>query len=105
MAGIICIGFVSPASTMVMTHARGIFPDRLIGRGMATVNTAVMLGVAVMQTLSGIILGAFTPMADGTRSELAYRGLFGFMAVVLVTAVSVYACVADVKPSEEMRRT
>ena len=50
---------------MIMTHGRGIFPDRLIGRGMATMNTCVMLGVACMQTLSGIILGAFAPLADG----------------------------------------
>jgi len=39
--------------------AAAIFPDRLIGRGIATINTAVMLGVACMQTLSGIIVRAF----------------------------------------------
>ena len=56
-----------------------------------------------MQSLSGVILGWFTPLADGTRSELAYRSLFGFMAVVLFVAVSIYAQVADVRPSEEIR--
>jgi ABC-type antimicrobial peptide transport system permease subunit len=66
-------------------------------------NTSVMLGVACMQTLSGIILGAFAPLADGTRSEVAYRALFGFMVVVLVVATAVYARVRDRKPSEEMR--
>ena len=70
---------------------------------MATINTAVMFGVACMQSLSGIILGLFPAMADGTRSELAYRGLFGFMAVVLLVAVSIYAQVADVRPSDELR--
>ncbi len=55
-------GFLSPCSTMVMAHGRGIFPDRLIGRGIATMNTCVMLGVACMQTLSGIIIGAFAPL-------------------------------------------
>ena len=63
IAAIVGIGFLSPSSTMVMTHGRGIFPDRLIGRGMATMNTSVMLGVGCMQTLSGIILGAFAPLA------------------------------------------
>lgn len=101
--GIAGIGFVSASSTMIMTHARGIFPDRLIGRGMATVNTSVMLGVACMQTLSGVILGAFEPLADGARSELAYRSLFGFMSVVLLVAVSVYGQAPDVRPSDEMR--
>ena len=51
IGAIVAIGFFSASSTMVMTHGRGIFPDRLIGRGIATINTAVMLGVACMQTL------------------------------------------------------
>ncbi len=100
---IIAIGFFSASSTMIMTHGRGIFPDRLIGRGMATMNTSVMLGVACMQTLSGVILGAFTPLADGARSETAYRSLFGFMCAVLLVAVTVYSRAVDVRPSDELR--
>jgi len=86
-----------------MTHGRAIFPDRLIGRGMATMNTSVMLGVACMQTLSGLILGSFAPLADGTRSELAYRSLFGVMSMVLLVAVSIYSLSRDVRPSDELR--
>ena len=97
------IGFLSASSTMVMTHGRGIFPDRLIGRGIATINTAVMLGVACMQTLSGIIIGAFEPLADGARSETAYRALFGVLTAVLITAVAIYSRSQDVRPSDEMR--
>jgi len=97
------IGFFSASSTMVMTHGRGIFPDRLIGRGMATMNTSVMLGVACMQTLSGVIVGAFEPLADGARSEAAYRALFGVLTVVLIVAVVIYSRSRDIKPSDEMR--
>jgi predicted MFS family arabinose efflux permease len=103
IAAIVGIGFLSASSTMIMTHGRGTFPDRLIGRGIATMNTCVMLGVACMQTLSGVILGAFEPMADGARSELAYRSLFGFMCAVLLVAVSIYSRVTDVRPSDEVR--
>lgn len=103
IAAIIGIGFLSASSTMIMTHGRGTFPDRLIGRGIATMNTCVMLGVACMQTLSGVILGAFEPLADGARSEIAYRSLFGFMCAVLLVAVSIYSRVADVRPSDEVR--
>ena len=103
IGAIVGMGFVSASSTMVMTHGRALFPDRLIGRGMATMNTCVMLGVACMQTLSGVILGAFAPLADGTRSELAYRSLFGFMAVVLVVAIGVYGRAPDIRPSDELR--
>lgn len=103
IGAIVAIGFLSASSTMVMTHGRGIFPDRLIGRGMATMNTSVMLGVGCMQTLSGVILGAFAPLADGARSEIAYRTLFGFMCLVLLVALSVYSRAADIKPSDELR--
>ncbi|MDQ8726972.1 MFS transporter [Bradyrhizobium sp. LHD-71] len=103
VGAILVIGFFSAASTMVMTHGRGIFPDRLIGRGMATINTAVMFGVACMQTLSGLIVGAFEPLADGARSESAYRALFATLTVVLITAVTIYSRSKDIKPSDEMR--
>ena len=103
IGAIVAIGFFSASSTMVMTHGRGIFPDRLIGRGIATINIAVMFGVACMQTLSGLIVGGFEPLADGARSEKAYRALFGVLTVVLITAVLIYSRSQDVKPSDEMR--
>jgi hypothetical protein len=70
---------------------------------MATINTSVMLGVACMQSISGVILGAFEPLASGARSEIAYRTLFGFMACVLLTAIAIYSWSRDIKPSQEMR--
>ncbi len=100
---IVLMGFVSSSSTMIMTHGRAILPDRLIGRGMAVINSAVMLGVACMQSLSGFILAAFAPLADGTRSENAYRCLFGVMCVVLAVAVAIYGRSRDVRPSDEVR--
>ena len=105
VAAMIAIGFFSASSTMVMTHGRGIIPDRLIGRGMATINTSVMFGVACMQTISGIVIGAFEPLASGARTETAYRALFGFLTVVLIVALSLYSRSVDVKPSEQMKAT
>jgi predicted MFS family arabinose efflux permease len=104
VTAILVIGFFSASSTMVMTHGRGIFPDRLIGRGVATINTFVMLGVACMQTLSGIIIGAFEPLAGGARTDIAYRSLFGFLTVILLVAIAMYSRSEDIKPSHEMRR-
>jgi predicted MFS family arabinose efflux permease len=103
IGAILGIGFFSASSTMVLTHGRGIIPDRLIGRGVSTLNTSVMLGVASMQTLSGIIVGAFEPLADGARTETAYRALFGVLTVVLMVAVAIYSRSKDVRPSDEMR--
>jgi predicted MFS family arabinose efflux permease len=103
VGAILAIGFFSASGTMVMTHARGVFPDRLIGRGMATINTAVMLGVACMQTLSGLVVGVFEPLASGARTEAAYRALFAVLTAVLAVAVAIYSRSQDIKPSEQMR--
>lgn len=103
VGAILVIGFVSASGTMVMTHGRGIFPDRLIGRGIATMNTCVMLGVACMQVFSGIVVGAFEPSADGARTETAYRALFGVLSAVLIVAVAIYSRSQDVKPSDQLR--
>jgi predicted MFS family arabinose efflux permease len=103
IGAIVVMGFFSASSTMVMTHGRGTIPDRLIGRGIATINTFVMLGVACMQTLSGIIVGAFEPLADGARTETAYRALFAVLTLVLIAAVAIYSRSQDVRPSDEMR--
>jgi predicted MFS family arabinose efflux permease len=103
VSAMIAIGFFSASSTMVMTHGRGIIPDRLIGRGMATINTAVMFGVACMQSISGIVIGAFEPLASGARTETAYRALFGVLTVVLIVAISIYSRSQDIKPSEQMK--
>ena len=105
IGAILGMAFFSASSTMVMTHARGLFPDRLIGRGISTINTTVMLGVACMQTLSGVVVGAFEPLASGARTEMAYRALFGVLSVVLVVAVAIYSRSQDVKPSEQMRES
>jgi predicted MFS family arabinose efflux permease len=103
IGAIIGIGFFSASSTMALTHGRGIFPDRLIGRGISTMNAAVMLGVACMQTLSGVVVGVFEPLANGARIETAYRALFGVLTVVMIVAVAIYSRSQDVKPSDEMR--
>ncbi|MDE2378309.1 MFS transporter [Bradyrhizobium sp.] len=103
VGAIIAMGLFSASSTMVMTHGRGIFTDRLIGRGIATINTAVMLGVACMQTLSGMIVGAFEPLPDGARSETAYRALFATLTLLLIVALAIYSRSQDIKPSHEMR--
>jgi hypothetical protein len=56
-----------------------------------------------MQSLSGIIIGAFEPLPDGARTEAAYRALFGVLTAVLLLAVAIYSRSKDVKPSDQLR--
>jgi MFS family permease len=75
-------------------HARAILPDHLIGRGLTFQNLAVFLGVAVIQSASGLIVGGFDHV-DGRSPEIAYRWIFAFLAVLLVAAAAIFAKARD----------
>ncbi|MDE0057358.1 MAG: MFS transporter [Defluviicoccus sp.] len=82
---------------LLHAHARAILPDRLIGRGLTVQNLAVMLGVFVLQALTGAIVGAFG--AEGAEApEIAYRAAFGFLALALAAGIAAYTRIADVSP-------
>ncbi|MEZ5765036.1 MAG: hypothetical protein R3D69_12830 [Xanthobacteraceae bacterium] len=61
-----------------------------------------MLGVACMQTASGLIVGIFEPLPMAPGTETAYRCLFGVLAIVLTIATVIYSRSQDIKPSTEM---
>ena len=91
-AMILLLLFASVGSYVMLNHAfaRAVLPNHLIGRGLTFQNLAVFLGVAVIQSVSGLIVGGFD--RDGGQSpEIAYRWIFGFLAVLLVGAAAIFA--------------
>lgn len=80
-------------------HARAILPDHLIGRGLTFQNLAVFLGVAAIQSASGLIVGSFDEV-DGSSPEIAYRWIFAFLAVLLVVAAAIFANAKDTAKTE-----
>ena len=51
--------FVSVADRIVIVaHGRSLFPDRLLGRGMTTLNLAQVVGASVMPVLTGAVAPA-----------------------------------------------
>jgi len=96
------MGMVSSYSSMITTHGRAIFPNHLVGRGMTTNNMSVFLGAAILQWLSGLVIGA--ALDAGLSEAEAFRVMFGFLAVLLVIGVSVYSRIDDAKPSADARR-
>ncbi|MDJ0949828.1 MAG: MFS transporter [Alphaproteobacteria bacterium] len=82
---------------LLLAHGRALFPDRLVGRAMTTINFATFAGVGTMQVTTGLIVGAF-PEAGGAAPEAAYRAVFGFLALVLATALIIYSRSRPVPP-------
>lgn len=84
---------------LIHAHARALLPDHLVGRGLTLQNLAVFLGVFVIQSITGVIVGGFDGTGGGAAAapEIAYRAVFGFLAVITVVAVTVYLRADDVQ--------
>jgi predicted MFS family arabinose efflux permease len=76
--------FFCAFGTVIVAQGRTLFPDRLAGRGVTTVNMAQCLGLTVLPAGVGYIVEAFG------NSDLAYRVAFGALAMGLVLGASVY---------------
>lgn len=75
---------------VVVTEARQLFPDHLVGRGATTVNLAQVLGSAALPALVGVAVGLFAADAAGARPEAAYRAGFGVLATALALGLAGY---------------
>ncbi|BBK32028.1 putative MFS family arabinose efflux permease [Stella humosa] len=98
------LAFGGSITIILQTHSRGLLPDNMAGRGLTVLNMSTMLGVALGQTMSGVIVGAF-PAVDGAYPEAAYRCVFAYLACVLVLGLLAYTRVADVRPSDQRLKT
>ena len=97
------LGFFGSYSVMIMAHGRASFPEHLVGRAVTMVNFVNFTGVAVMQVLTGFIVGALSKAGDAPP-EIAYRAVFGFLAATVIVALIFYRRIGDSKPSRDVDR-
>ena len=95
----VMLAFSIGYAAILMAHARSLFHDHLIGRGMSVVNSLIMGGVAVTQFLTGLVMDVALHITGDT--EQAYRFVFLFLAAVLGAALLVYLRAEDCKPSAQ----
>ncbi len=75
---------------VVVTEARALFPDHLVGRGATTVNLAQVIGLAALPALVGLVVGLFPAEASNLRPEAAYRAGFAVLAAALALGLTGY---------------
>lgn len=97
------IGVLSAYTSVIIAHGRCFYPDRLMGRGVTVVNTAVLAGAGIMQALTGSIVGVLAPEATSLSADL-YRIIFATLATVLLAALFIYRRCPDVPPSQDTHR-
>ncbi len=93
---LVLFGFVGPYQMVLHAHARAIFPEHLVGRGLTVQNSVAIGAVFLMQWVSGIIVEKFDDPAD---PAVAYRLVFGFLGAVTLLAMLVYTRIEDARPS------
>jgi hypothetical protein len=76
--------FFCAFGTTIVAQGRALFPDRLAGRGVTTVNMAQCLGLTVLPAGMGYIVEAFG------AGDTAYRVSFDALALGLVLGAGVY---------------
>jgi predicted MFS family arabinose efflux permease len=93
------IGLVlfSSYPVLLVTEARMLFPDHLVGRGASTVNMAQVLGSSLLPLLVGLVIGFF-PMAEAARPEAAYRAGFAVLAGSLLLGLAGWLLLPRAKP-------
>ena len=96
VALLILFGLVGPYQMVLHAHARAIFPEHLVGRGLTVQNTVAIGAVFLMQWASGAIVERF---ADASDPSYAYRVVFAFLAAATVSALLVYMRIEDARPS------
>lgn len=79
---------------ILLAQGRTLFPDRLLGRAMTTINFSTFAGVGTVQVMTGLVIGSFPPM-DGAAPEIAYRTVFGVLALCLTVALVAYGWLSE----------
>jgi MFS family permease len=79
---------------VLMAHARSLFPDHLLGRGITLMNVLFLGGAGVLQPLSGAMM---TAMRHGDPAD-AYGRLHLIFGALLMAALVVYLFARDRRP-------
>jgi len=100
LTGVLALmGVLSAYTSVIIAHGRCFYPDRLMGRGMTLVNSAVLIGAGLLQVLTGALAGILAPAASGLSADV-YSIIFATLAVALIVALFIYRRCPDVPPSQ-----
>lgn len=84
---LVLFGGLASYGVAVSAYSRCLYPDRLMGRGITSINFVMVSGIAILQIATGYLIAAFPPTAEGNAPETAYRAVFLFLGAVLALAL------------------
>jgi MFS family permease len=96
------LGFACSFPSILLTQARLLVPDYQAGRGLTVVNTGIMVAIAAMQLAVGGVMSLTSVASDSGQlvaTADSYRAAFGFISIMTVVSLVLYARAADIRPT------
>jgi sugar phosphate permease len=94
MALFFAIGLAVSSGVMIYPIIRSMFPVRIVGTALTSLNFFVLMGAASAQQLMGLIIGSFGRTAAGSP-PLAFHSAFLLPIVCLVCAIVLFLFAKD----------
>jgi len=94
MAVFFAIGLAVSSGVMIYPIIRAMFPVRIVGTALTSLNFFVLLGAASSQQLMGIIVGTYGRGAPAA-APAAYHAAFLLPVVCLAVAIMLFVCARD----------
>lgn len=88
------LGLAVSSGVMIYPIIRSMFPVRIVGTALTSLNFFVLMGAASMQQLMGVIIGSFLKTYPGTRVE-AYHAAFQCPVAALAFAIAMFFFAKD----------
>ena len=87
-SGLALIAVLGSTYGVLMAQAKQFLPDRLIGRGLASMNFVSFAGAGIIQAATGAV--AQMALDYGASAAVSYGALFGFMAILLAAVTTIH---------------
>lgn len=94
------LGFASASLYILYTQVKESFSLSIAGTALTALNFFVILGAAMFQQMTGLIMGCWKPSAAATLPLAAYQWGFGVSAALLALALALYAVCRDTHPGK-----
>ena len=88
------LGLAVSTGVMIYPIIRAMFPVRIVGTALTSVNFFVLMGAASMQQVMGIILGSFMKMTPAEPAQ-AFHAAFQFPVASLAFAIAMFFFAED----------
>jgi len=96
------IGLAVSSGVMIYPIIRSMFPLRIVGTALTSLNYCVLLGAAVTQQIMGVIIGSFKPVAAGAPPQ-AFQAAFSFPVIGLAVTIVMFLFARDYSDIESRR--